>query len=259
LLHKYIFTRSFEQMNRKMTKYITIVLLACISFTQTKAQVEISNAIEFGYPVLLNKSNSNMFYSQVTGGLRFGLSFKPQETQFFPTLSFSFGRTRLPMAQFEDNVAVINMNYLSLMLHGNFVIPFENGNTLYVLGGIGFTKLKERGLAISGHNALAMSIHLDSTQNVNKVFPALGLGFEYVYGSGANSKIYLSFGFMMQYIYLFAGRNSYYATVVDDQARDVPVHGDLTGHVFAPTINITLHVLTGSSIIFWKKKDGRYL
>ncbi|MGN6567271.1 MAG: hypothetical protein ACTHJ0_04930 [Flavipsychrobacter sp.] len=242
-----------------MKRYIGIVLLMMCSMSAANAQVELSNAIEFGYPVLLNKSNSNMFYSQVTGGLRFGISFKPQQTQFFPTLNFSFGRTRLPMAQFEQNVAVINMNYLSLMLHGNFVIPFENGNTLYVLGGIGFTKLKERGLAISGHDALAMSIHLDSVQNANKVFPALGLGFEYVYGSGVNSKVYLSFGFMMQYIYLFAGRNSYYASVVDDQGRDVPVHGDMTGHVFAPTINITLHWLTGNSIIFWRKRDGRYL
>jgi len=242
-----------------MKRYIGIVLLLVFSATQANAQIELSNAIEFGYPVLLNKSNSNMFYSQVTGGLRFGLSFKPEGTQFFPTLNFSFGRTRLPMAQFEQNVAVINMNYLSLMLHGNFVIPFENGNTLYVLGGIGFTKLKERGLAISGHDALAMTIHKDSVLYPNKVFPSVGLGFEYVYGSAVNSKVYLSFGFMMQYIYLFTGHNEYYATVVDDQGRDVPVQGNMTGHVFAPTINITLHWLTGNSLIFWKKKDSHYM
>jgi len=235
--------------------FLSLFLALSFFASPGKAQIELSNGIEVGYPVLINKYNSNLFYKQVTAGLRFGLSFKPVQTQFFPTLNFSFGRTRLPVQQVENNVAVANINYLSLMLNGNFVIPFENGNTLYMLGGIGFTKFTSRGLALSGPHADAEYVHEDSLNNITKIFPAIGLGFEYVYGQSANSKIYLSLGLMMQYIYLFADRNEYKGTVEDINGKFHDINASMTGHAFVPMGNITLHVLTGRGFIFWKKKS----
>jgi len=252
---KYIIKNPLQKVKYKCPAIYALVLVLLFSSTPGEAQIELSNGIEVGYPILTNKYNSNIYYKQVTAGLRFGLSFKPAQTQFFPTLNFSFGRTRLPVQQIGDNVAVANMNYLSLMLNGNFVVPFENGNTLYMLGGIGFTKFTSKGLVLAGPHADAEYIHQDSLNNVTKVFPSIGLGFEYVYGQATNSKIYLSLGLMMQYIYLFADRNEYKGTMEDINGKFHDINASMTGHAFVPMGNITLHILTGRGFIFWKKKS----
>ena len=109
---------------------LAVIILALCSAPAANAQIELSNSIDLGYPVLINKYNQNLFYEQLAVGMRFGVSYKPNATQFYPTLDFSFGRTRLPLKQFENNVVYLNANYLNLMLKGNFVMSAFYTNTL---------------------------------------------------------------------------------------------------------------------------------
>lgn len=240
-------------------RYLPLFILCMCATVYSYAQIQVSTGIDMSYPLLLNNDNNKPNYGQIGFGLRFGVSYKPTETQFFPTLNFSFGRTRLPLKDFEQNVACVNMDYLNLMLDGNFVVPFENGNALYIIGGIGFAKLNRAGLTISGKNGGAMDIHLDSVANSNKLFPAINLGFEYVYGESNNKNLYMSLGFNFQYIYLLSERNTYYMSVRDYQQNNFGLKAGLVGHVISPNFYITLHYLMGNSIIFWKKKDTGYL
>lgn len=235
------------------------VLLFLINISTVQAQFELSNSIEFGCPLLNNSSNTKVLYSQITAGLRFGLSYKPTGTQFFPTLNYSFGFTKLPIEQFGKNVVVESFNYGNLMLYGNFVFQLENNNSLYMMGGIGLSGLTHKGPGISGPNNGAMKVEIDSITDINKYFPAIGLGFEYVYGDAVNRNIYISMGFMMLYTYLYPERNIYTGTFTDNYHTINNVKASLTGAIITPSVNMTLHVLLGKNIIFWKKKDSKYL
>jgi hypothetical protein len=144
------------------------------------------------------------------------------------------------------------------MLNGNFVITFENNNSIYLIGGIGFSDLKEKYPQVSGTNALQMSSHVDSTKNIFRLFPAIGLGFEYVYGASSNRNVYMSMGIMCQYVIMLADQNTYNVTVIDAQKVPVPIHASLSGNLIIPNFSITLHYLLGKSIIFWKKKESSF-
>jgi hypothetical protein len=226
--------------------------------TRGNAQIELSSGIDMSYPLLLNSNNSNLYYNQLSFGIRVGLSYKPTNTQFFPTLYYSIGRTKLPLKQFEDNVSTLAFTYQNVILNGNFVITFNNNNSLYLIGGIGFSNLKEKFPDISGKNALQMSSHVDSTSNVNRIFPAMALGFEYVYGGAVNRNVYMSLGLTFQYTILFAEQNYYHITVIDAQGNAVPVSAYMSGNLITPNFNITLHYLLGKSIIFWQKKKSSF-
>lgn len=238
---------------------LVVLLLACSG--SGYAQVELSSGIDMGYPILTNSGNTKINYGQISFGLRFGLSYKPTNTQFFPTLNFSVGRTRLPLQQFGDNVSAINFNYLNLMLDGNFVATLNNNNSLYFIGGIGFSSLKRSNFSIAGKNGDAMQFSLDSAVNVNNVFPAINLGVEYVYGESVNRNLYMSLGLNFQYIMLLQGRNTYYSTIRDNTGKLTSYNTSLTGNTIMPNFYISLHYLLGKNIIFWRKKsdDNFYL
>jgi len=244
----------------KWMKRTGITLIFSLSMiTKCPAQLELSNSIEFGCPELINSNNTKVLYSQITAGLRFGLSYKPTGTQFFPTLNYSFGFTRLPIQQFEQNVAICNFNYSDLMLYGNFVFPLLDNNSLYLMGGIGLSHLSHKGLGVSGPNNGSMHTQLDSVKNVTATFPAIGLGFEYVYGDAVNKNIYISMGFMLLYTYLYPERNLYIGSVTDNNNNVIPFRSYLSGQIVTPSVNMTLHVLLGKNVIFWKKKNSMYL
>lgn len=261
-----VFMKQLGNMGRKKAGIgqlwicIVFVISLLVGAGKANAQIELSSGIDMNYALLFNQNNSQINYGQLGFGLRFGLSYKPNE-QFFPTLNFAFGRTRLPLKQFgtDNNVAAVNINYMNLLLNGNFVLAFNNDNALYVIGGIGFASLKNAGLSISGKNSGAMKIHQDSVAEPTRIFPSVSLGLEYAYGVTSDQKIYMSVGLSVQYIYLFPDRNIYHMTVVDNKGTIMPMQAELMGRPFIPNFNITLHYMMGKSLIFWKKRDSRYL
>ncbi len=235
---------------------LTILLFAALP---GYAQVEISPGIDVSYPLMINKYNQRLNYGQVGFGLRFGVSYKPTGTQFFPTLNFMFGRTRLPLQQIDQNVAYENFNYKDLILNGNYVVTLNNNNSLYIIGGIGFTYLGGAGSKLSGKNGDASYVTIDSISNQVKFMPAIDLGVEYVYGDAVNQKIYMSLGLSLKYIIFLNGDNTYHLTIADyNKQATLHIDPSLTGHAIVPTFYITLHYLLGKEVIFWKKHDSRY-
>ena len=101
------------------------------------------------YPFLTNSNNTLVNYGQISFGLRFGVAYKPQNTQFFPMLTFAFGRTRLPLKQFNKNVAALNFDYLNVMINENYIVHFPTSE-LFIYGGIGVSYLINKGLTIAG-------------------------------------------------------------------------------------------------------------
>lgn len=240
--------------------WVFSVMLSCIVLIPARsiAQIEVASGVDMSFPELLNTNNTNLYYKQISFGIRLELSYKPENTQFFPTFYYSLGQTILPLKQFENNVSTLAFRYENFILNGNLVVTFENNNSLYLIGGIGITDLKESFPGVSGPSGLAMNSHVDSTANITKIFPAMSLGFEYVYGGSVNRKVYMSMGLTFQYTILFAGENNYYLTIIDAQHRFVPIAASLSGNLITPNFNITLHYLLGRSIIFWQKKKSSY-
>ena len=237
-----------------LLQFIVVALLLFCRPVSSFAQIELSNSIDLGYPLLINSFNENTFYEQLAVGMRFGVSYKPSATQFYPTLDYSFGRTRLPLKQFQSNVAYLNYGYSNLMLKGNFVMNVFYTNTLFLSLGIGFDRLKDKGPGISGHNAGQMFIHEDSSANVDKYFPAIGVGLEYVYGESVGQKVFLSVGGDIHCTIFFPERNNYDVYVRDAQRNDVYLQGAIQGRAFTPSFHITLHYMLGDEIFFWDKK-----
>jgi hypothetical protein len=233
---------------------ITIHALAGLLFFTSFAygQIELSSGIDINYPLLLNKDNTKISYGQLTFGFNIGVAYKPPETQFFPVLKSSFGRTRLPIKQFGQNVAVINCDYINEMLNENIILRFTNSQ-LFIYGGIGFSYIKNRGLKVAGPGGETMDSYIDSTANINKVFPAMNIGFEYNSGVSVDKELYLTMGINFQYILLLQDRNSYFITVKQQGAFN-KYSGSLTGGVISPGVYIAIHYL-----LHLKKKHSFYM
>ena len=162
----------------KNTKHLLVIFCFLLFAPDCIGQIELSSGIDLSYPVLINSTNSKLNYGQLSFGIRAGVAYKPPETQFFPILNLSFGRTRLPLQDFDKNIVALNFDYLNVMLNENFVVRGQNSE-LYIYGGIGFSYLMRKGITIGGTGGQTMKATIDSTANINKAFPAMNIGFEY--------------------------------------------------------------------------------
>jgi len=217
------------------------------------AQIELSSGIDLSYPILINSTNAKLNDGQVSFGLRFGIAYKPAETQFFPILTTAFGRTRLPLQQFGQNVAFCGYDYLNVMLNENYIVRFPMSE-LFVYGGIGFTDLIHKAPGVAGPGGETMQITVDSIKYPSNVSPALNIGFEYNYGESAGKDLYLTMGLNFQYILLLPERNTYYLKVDERYGVTNYYKTSLTGNVIAPGFYIAIHYL-----LHVHKKSGMYL
>jgi len=243
-------------MKMQIKKYFTTTFLCLLILSGAaslcSAQIELSSGIDMSYPVLLNSSNAKLNYGQISFGLRFGVAYKPPETQFFPILDVSFGRTRLPIKQFGNNVAALNFDYLNVMANENYIIRFPTSE-LFLYGGLGVSYLMRKGITITGSGGGTMESTIDSTANINSAFPALNFGFEYNYGDATGKDLYLTMGLNFQYILLLADRNTYYISV-DQGYNHTSYIGNFTGNVISPGFYIAIHYL-----LHRKKANNYYL
>ncbi len=234
---------------RRLLTITFVLLVAQDSF----AQMEVSSGIDLSYPILLNPNNSKLNYGQISFGLRFGIAYKPAETQFFPILTAAFGRTRLPLKQFGQDVAFVNFDYLNVMLNENYIVRFTSSE-LFLYGGIGFTYLMKKGVGIAGPAGETMKASIDSTAYLTSTFPALNIGFEYNYGESAGKDLYLTMGLNFQYILLLSDRNTYYLNVDKPGNIHDKYTASLAGNVITPGFYIAIHYL-----LHVHKKGGMYL
>ena len=221
---------------RQVAGIMCFLLFSCYC----NAQIELSTGFDLSYPELQNSNNTSINYGQISFGIRAGIAYKPEDVQFFPILNLSYGRTRLPIKQFGDNVAALNFNYINVMLNENFVVTFPRSQ-LYIYGGIGFSYLTERGITVAGSGGQTMQASIDSSLNVNKAFPAMNIGFEYNYGESTGKDLYLTMGINFQYILLLAGRNTYYINVAEPGNKYYSYQSSLTGNVISPDFYIAIH------------------
>jgi hypothetical protein len=243
-------------MNAVKIKYsVTLSFFTCLllSAAWCRGQFEVSSGFDLSYPLLVNRSNAMLNYGQISFGVRAGLAYKPPETQFFPILNVSFGRTRLPLLQTGKNVTALNFNYLNVMINENYILNFPNSE-VFIYGGIGFSDLMRQSIVIAGPGSGLMKAQIDSTAYVTNVFPAMNIGFEYNYGQSAGKDLYLTMGLNFQYIMLLADRNDYYITIRQSAYTFTKYTASLTGNLVTPSFYIAIHYL-----LHRHKKGGMYL
>ena len=226
----------------------------CLLFVAMNAgaQIELSTGFDFSYPELLNSNNTRMVYGQVSFGVRVGVAYKPAETQFFPILNTSFGRTRLPLKQFGKNVAVLNFEYVNMMINENYIVTFPRSQ-VFIYGGVGFSYLMNKGIKVAGTGGETMRETIDSTKNVNNVFPAMNIGFEYNYGESTGKDLYITMGINFQYILLLDGRNTYNISIAAPGNKYYHYETSLTGNVISPGFYLAIHYM------LHRKKSNFYL
>jgi hypothetical protein len=242
-----------EVQAKKSTRLLFAVACSLLIANSCYGQIELSSGIDLSYPVLINSTNAKLNYGQISFGLRFGIAYKPAETQFFPILTTAFGRTRLPLQQFGQNVIFCGYDYLNVMLNENYIVRFPMSE-LFVYGGIGFTDLTRKAPGVAGPGGQTMQVTVDSVKYQSNVFPAMNIGFEYNYGESAGKDLYLTMGLNFQYILLFAERNTYYLTVDERYGVVNNYKTTLTGGIIAPGFYIAIHYL-----LHVHKKSGMYL
>lgn len=232
-------------MNTGKSKYLTnLLVVICLVFSSAvcRGQYELSSGFDLSYPLLVNRYNAQLLYSQLSFGLRVGIAYKPPETQFFPILNLSLGRCRLPLLQINRNVAALNFNYLNAMINENFIVRFPKSE-VFIYGGIGVSNLTRKTLTMTGPGGEQMTTTIDSVANITTAFPALNIGFEYNYGASAGKDLYLTMGLNFQYIMLLDGRNTYHITVKQAAYTFVPYTASLTGNLVTPSFYIAIHYL----------------
>jgi len=233
-------------MNAAKIKYPGQLLIAiCLlsSSMYCSGQYEVSSGFDLSYPELINHYNTKMNYGQISFGAKVGIAYKPPETQFFPILNFSFGRTRLPLLQFNDaDVAALNFNYINVMINENYIVRFPQSE-VFIYGGIGFSNLTRKSISLAGSGTGGMQATVDSTNYITTAFPAINLGFEYNYGQSAGKDLYLTMGLNFQYILLLADRDIYHITIRETYNNFVPYTANLSGNLITPSFYIALHYL----------------
>ncbi len=234
---------------------ITLLIVFGLCPNNSQAQIELSSSINFGFPILINNYNQNLFYGQLAAGMKLGVSYKPNETQFYPTLEFAFGRTRLPIQQFESNVAYLSSNYMNVMAKANFVMNVFGENTLFLGLGIGLDHLNTKAIGVSGTNGGMMRAVIDSTSNINKFAPAVALGLEYVYGESVGKQLYMSVGADVHATLLLQDQNEYAITIHDATNNILNYNSALEGKLITPDFHITLHYMLGKELFVWKGKN----
>lgn len=217
-----------------------------------RAQMEVSANLELGYPFMTNEYNSRLLYNQLTPGVRLGVSYKPEQTQFFPILHFAFGRTKLPLKQLGRNVAFAELNYQNLMLSGNLVFHYADYSQLYIYSGIGAVALQNKGLDVSGKDGHLLRARIDSLANFDKRYPAVNVGFEYVVGHDQEQPIYISAGVNVQCWYFATNRNNYFLDVTDATGNQYITESALTGYAIVPFFYMSLHCMLNREL-FRKK------
>ncbi len=238
---------------RKYLRRLSVIICLLLPSIYSSGQIELSSGIDLTYPLLINSNNSKLTYSQISFGLGVGIAYKPAETQFFPILKASIGRTRLPLKQVDKNVVALNINYLNLMLNENFVLRFPKSE-VYLYGGIGFSYLARQGVMIAGPSGESMKATIDSTKNITNAFPAMNIGFEYNYGQSAGKDLYLTMGLNFQYILLLTGRNTYDFHINKPGVGVTPYSVNLSGNLITPGFYIAIHFL-----MHHHKKSSMYL
>ncbi len=228
---------------------VRIFIVALLLFTASASfgQIEVSSGIDLTYPVLLNSYNSKLTYSQISFGFGVGVAYKPEETQFFPILKLSGGRTRLPLNDIGKNVVALDFNYMNVMLNENYIVRFPNSE-LFVYGGIGFSHLAQKGIKVTGSGGEAMKVAIDSTRDITKYFPAMNIGFEYNYGQSAGKDLYLTIGINFQYIMLLSERNIYSFSLTQGGVKNSATVS-LAGNQITPGFYLALHYL-----LHWPRK-----
>ena len=226
---------------KTITRNLSILICLLLPAFYCNGQIELSTGIDLNYPLLINSNNTKLNYGQISFGMRFGVAYKPPETQFFPILNVSFGRTRLPLKQFGTNVAALNFNYLNVMLNENYIVRFTNSE-LFIYGGVGFSYLIKKGITIAGTGGETMQATIDSTANLSNAFPAMNIGFEYNYGESAGKPLYITMGLNFQYILLLKDRNSYFITI-DQKGGATDYRADLSGNLVSPGFYLAIHYL----------------
>ncbi len=238
---------------RKCLRWLAGIVCLLLLAISGNAQIELSSGFDFSYPELINSNNAKMVYGQQSFGVRVGVAYKPAETQFFPILNVSFGRTRLPLKQFGKNIAVLNFNYVNVMLNENYIVTMPKCQ-LFIYGGVGFSYLMNKGIKVAGAGGETMQASIDSTKNVNNVFPAMNIGFEYNYGESAGKDLYLTMGLNFQYILLLSERNTYNISIAAPGNNYYHYQASLTGNVISPGFYIAIHY-----ILHRKKSNNFYL
>ncbi len=239
---------------KKSVSQLIFVLLLLLSPYHSYAQIEVSTGIDVHYPLLFNTNNTKIDYGQFSFGMKFGVAYKPPETQFFPILNLTIGRTRLPLLDIGNNVAALNFNYLDVMLNENYIIRLPKSQ-VFIYGGIGFSNLNQKGLKIMGSGGEMMVSAIDSMKNINHAFPAVNLGFEINSGVSADKELYLTMGLNFQYILLLSERNTYYITIKDQNGVKNHYNPSLTGNVISPGFYIAIHYM----LPHFKKGGRMYL
>jgi hypothetical protein len=227
-----------------MGKYLRRILVVFLLFSASfcSAQIEVSSGIDLTYPILINSNNSKLNYSQISFGLGFGIAYKPPETQFFPILRTSLGRTKLPLFDFDKNITTLSFNYWNEMLNENFILRFPTSE-VFIYGGIGFTYLAQKSINIAGPDGESMKAVIDSTANITHFFPAINIGFEYNYGESAGKPLYLTIGLNFQYVLLLSDRNTYYVSVNKQFVGSDSYTKNLSGNLITPFFYIAIHYL----------------
>ncbi len=238
---------------RRYLQAIVGIVFVLFFANDCSAQIELSSGFDLSYPELLNSNNARMLYGQVSFGVKVGVAYKPAETQFFPILNVSFGRTRLPIKQFGENVAVLNFDYINVMLNENYILTFPKSE-VFIYGGVGFSYLINEGIQVAGSQGETMHATIDSTKNINNAFPALNIGFEYNYGESAGKDLYITMGLNFQYILLLAGQNTYNISIAAPSNNFYHYQSSLTGNVITPSFYLAIHYK-----MHRKKKSSFYL
>ena len=199
------------------------------------AQVDISSGVNIAFPELFTGSKI-INSGQLSSGIHLAAAWRAEDLKFFPGIHVSYGATRLPLQNAGNNVAALDLRYLSFMLNEYFVPDYGELRWLFY-GGIGGTYMKSKGAAPSGNDTRQTSI--DSTTNITHLFPAINIGMEYTAFSGENW--HTSFGLCIRYNLLFSGKNDYYITVSEPGNKIYEYATTLTGNLVTPAVYVSAH------------------
>ncbi len=214
-----------------------LFLLFCRSFC-SPAQIIMSEGFGLCYPEVY--TGQKIINSGLIGfGANVGVVYEPEELQFFPGLTVSYGHVRLPLQESGNNVAAINVNQYGAVAWEHFIPDVFGARHLLISGGIGLSYIIANGAAPSGNQVRETTI--DSTANIRRLFPEMNLALAYCLSGHTDDGFYVTLELNIQYVLLLSGYNNYYVTVEEQGNNIYHYRSSLAGNLITPWFSIVLH------------------
>ena len=238
---------SIAYFSRMMRIWFVLTYFLCLSVRPASAQMALGLGGQVDFPLMFNANVGSFNHALGAFGPRISLSYFPQNSTFYPSISVNTASIELPLAKLNNGL-VVNLRFFqaAATIWANSRKTFNKGELHYGLG-IGASYLSSRDVVLTGPSENVTATMLNSSEKAT-VTPPFNLMTEYCFPISTEKPLWLGLAAKLQYMYFFDNTVQYSVEIKDNHFGPLPtVSAPLQGHLLNPGGLLSLYYRFGAS------------